>query len=526
MTWNPPPLSPDAAASYRLSRQRWIIALAVMSAAIMELLDTSVVNVSLPYIAGNLSAPVEQATWVLTSYLVANAIVLPMSGWLASRIGRRHLLMFSIGGFTAASLLCGLAPTLPWLVAFRVAQGACGGFLQPLSRAILLETFPREERGKAMALWGAGIVAAPILAPALGGWLTADFNWRWVFFINLPVGIYSWSMVYAYIHDPHYLRRQGKIDGWGLGLLALGIAALQIMLDKGQEDDWFGSRFIVTLCVIAVVMLLLFVWRQLTVRHPIVHLHLLRYRSFAVGASLGAVLGFVLFGSLVLLPLFMQQLLNFSPLQAGIWTSPRGLGSMLLMPVAGYLLGRAWDSRWLLFAGFTGAGAGLLMFSHMNLNTGYMNLLWPQLVMGAALAFTFVPMSTLTVDPIPNEEMGFAVSITALLRNLGASVGISVAATLLARRAQFHQARLTPAFNPYNPVFRQQRAALAARLQSSGFSPFSAGRHALALLYAQIQQQASVMSYLDAFHLMAWCFFLAAPLVFLMHRARHQQRQS
>ncbi len=517
----PPALSGD---EFLPPRARWIVAAAVMSAAIMELLDTSVVNVSLPHIAGNLSATVSESTWILTSYLVANAIVLPLAGWLATRIGRRRLLIAAILGFTGASFLCGIAPSLTWLVTFRVLQGLSGGSLQPLSRAILLETFPREKRGQAMSLWGAGIVTAPILAPMLGGWLTSDYSWRWVFFINLPVGLFSLFMIRMFIHDPAYLRRRGgKIDGWGLGMLAIGIAALQIMLDKGQEDDWFGSHFILALAILALVMLVAFVLRQLRIAYPLVHLRLFRYRSFAVGAALGAVLGFVLFGSLVLLPLYMQTLLGFDPIQAGFWTSPRGLGSLIFMPIAGFMIGRGFDQRKLLLGGFLTAGFGLWLFSRMNLQTGVWNLFWPQIVMGSALAFTFVPMSTLTVDPIPNPEMGFATSITSLMRNLGASFGISFATTLLARRQQFHQVRLNAGLSTQNPLLRQRLALLGGALQHAGVPAAGARLHALALLYAGLLRQASLLSYLDDFHFLAMVFFLVAPLVFLMRRTRYRR---
>ena len=515
-----PPATPEH--EYLPPRERWIVAAAVMSAAVMELLDTSVVNVSLPHIAGNLSATVDQSTWILTSYLVANAIVLPIAGWLASRIGRRRLLLSAILGFTGASFLCGIAPTLPLLVCFRVLQGLSGGSLQPLSRAILLETFPREKRGQAMSLWGAGIVTAPILAPALGGWLTTDFSWRWVFFINLPVGLFSLLMISLFIHDPAYLRRRGgKIDGWGLGMLAIGIAALQIMLDKGQQDDWFGSHFILALAIVAAVMLAAFILRQLRVAHPLVHLQLFRYRSFAVGATLGAVLGFVLFGSLVLLPLYMQTLLGFDPIQAGFWTSPRGLGSLFFMPIAGLLIGKGFDQRKLLLGGFVAAGIGLLMFSHMNLQTGVWDLFWPQIVMGSALAFTFVPMSTMTVDPIPNPEMGYATSITSLLRNLGASVGISFTTTLLDRRQQFHQVRLAAGLSPQNPLLRQRLALLGNLFRRYGVPPAAAHQRALALFYSGLQRQATLLSYLDDFHFLALVFFIVSPLVFLMRRTHY-----
>src|SRR6267143_92958 len=302
----------------------WIIAIAVMFATVMEVLDTTVVNVSLPHIAGSLSVTIDEATWVLTSYLVANAIILPMTGWLASRFGRKRLIMLSVAGFTVSSFLCGLAPNLPMLIVFRCLQGATGGALQPLSQAVLLEAFPPQDRGKAMGFWALGIVVAPILGPVLGGWLTDNYSWRWVFYINIPVGIASIVMTKLFIFDPPYIREQKrKIDYWGLGMLTVGIGALQYVLDKGQEDDWFASRTITILTIIAVVTLVALVVHELTTDEPIVDLRVFKVRSYAVGVFLMTVVGFVLYGSLVLLPVMLQTLLGYPSLQAGIAMAPR-----------------------------------------------------------------------------------------------------------------------------------------------------------------------------------------------------------
>src|SRR6516164_1125383 len=332
----------------------WIVAIAVMLGTFMEVLDTTVVNVSLPHIAGNLSASTDEATWVLTSYLVANAIILPMTGWLANRFGRRNILLVSVGGFTIFSFLCGIAPNLPLLILFRVLQGATGGGLQPLSQAILMEAFPLEKRGKAMAFWALGIVVAPMLGPVLGGWITDSYSWRWLFYINIPVGIIAVTMVSLFIFDPPYIRRgKGGVDYFGIGLLALGIGALQIMLDKGQEADWFGSQFIITLFILSAGGLLLFVIRQLDFEHPVVQLRVFKNRTYSTGVILMTVLGFVLYGSTVLLPLWLQTLMGYSALQAGFAMLPRGLGSFLFMPVVGMLMTKI-EPRKLL-------GAGLLI---------------------------------------------------------------------------------------------------------------------------------------------------------------------
>jgi DHA2 family multidrug resistance protein len=502
---------------------RWLVAIAVMASAVMELIDTSAVNVSLPYIAGNLSATTTEATWVLTSYLVSNAVVLPLAGWLANYFGRKRLLMIAVGGFTISSMMCGLAPSLPLLIVFRVLQGATGGSLQPTTRAILLETFPREERGHAMAFWGVGIVVAPILAPMLGGWLTTDYSWRWVFFINLPFGILGLILLQLFVHDPPYIRRGSlRMDYWGLGMLVTGIAALQVMLDKGQEDDWFGSHFIVALAVIAAVSLTTFVIWELLSEHPLVHFRLLKFRTFAVGTTLGAILGFVLYGSIVLIPLYMQEILGFPAITAGFWNSPRGMATMALMPVAGILIGRRWDMRAMIFCGLLLAAVGVFLFSFVNLNAGPWNFVLPQIVMGAGLSFTFPPLSTITVDPIPAEEMGYATSITSLMRNIGASVGISIVATMLARSRQARQMRLVANVTGSSNTVHNFISHLRADFLSQSLSTVEASRRALLMIYRLTLQQAAVLSYLGDFRLLAVLLVLVAPLVWLMRKPEYK----
>src|SRR5436305_635870 len=329
----------------------WLVSIAVMSSTFMEVLDTTVVNVSLPHIAGSLSASTDEATWTLTSYLVANAIILPMTGWLAGRFGRKRLLLMAVTGFTASSFLCGLAPSLSFLIIFRIIQGACGGGLQPLSQAILLESFPPEKRGQAMAFWALGIVVAPMLGPVAGGWLTDNYSWRWVFYINVPIGIIAVILTKLFVFDPSYLRRKSLgVDYWGIGLLVLGIGSLQIMLDKGQEEDWFGSHLILTLAILAGVGLVGLVVRELMTDNPIIDLSVFKYRSYAIGTFLMTGVGFVLYGSTVLLPLLMQELLGYTATHAGVTNLPRGLASFLIMPIVGILVSRS-DPRKLLASG-------------------------------------------------------------------------------------------------------------------------------------------------------------------------------
>ena len=498
-----------------------MVAVAVMSSAVMEVLDTSVVNVSLPHIAGSLSSTVDEATWVLTSYLVANAIILPITGWLANYFGRKRLLLTVVTGFTVSSLFCGIAPSLPALIFFRVLQGTTGGGLQPLSQAVLLEEFPGEERGKAMAFWGLGIVAAPILGPTLGGWITDTYSWRWVFYINLPIGITSLIMIGLFISDPPYLSR-GKLraDIWGFGMLAVGMGALQIMLDKGQEEDWFGSRFIITLAVLAAGFLPAFVIRELTVEQPIVHFRLLKYRSFAAGIGLVTLLGFVLYGSLVTLPLFMQILLGWTSTIAGLYTSPRGIATAVCMPLVGYLLGRGWDGRWMLVFGFAVASFAFFGYSHMDLNSGTWDILVHLLNQGAGLAFVFVPLTVLTMDPVPKPETGYATSLYSVMRNIGSSMGVSFVTTWIARRSQFNQSLLAAHVTDNNPFTRQALEKAQVLFLRGGSDPTTASRRALAMLYTAVQQQATLLSFLSVFRLMGILFLLIIPLVLILRRPK------
>ena len=498
------------------------MAVAVLSSAVMEVLDTSVVNVSLPHIAGSLSATTDEATWVLTSYLVANAIILPMSGWLANYFGRKRMLLTVVTGFTLSSLMCGLAPNLPMLILFRVLQGITGGGLQPLSQAVLLEEFPPQERGKAMALFGLGIVAAPILGPTLGGWITDSYSWRWVFYINLPVGITSLILISMFVTDPPYLRRGSmRVDFWGFGMLAVGMAALQIMLDKGQEDDWFGSDFIIALAITAAVLLIGFIIRESLIDQPIIRLNLLKYRSFSAGIFLVTVLGFVLYGSLVLLPLFMQTLLGWTSATAGFWTSPRGIGTALCMPLVGYLLDKGWDGRWLLAFGFAIGGLSLLGFSHMNLHSGTWDILVWQISQGLGMSFIFVPLTTLAMDPIPKRETGYATALYSVTRNIGSSVGISFVTTWLARRTQFNQSLLATHVTPYNPATQRMLSQAQAMLMRHGADPATANRQAMAMLYGVVQRQASVLSFLTVFRIMGIVFLVIIPLVLILRKPKH-----
>ena len=498
----------------------WIVAIAVMFATFMEVLDTTVVNVSLPHIAGNLSASIDESTWVLTSYLVANAIVLPLTGWLARHFGRKRLLMTSVAGFTISSLLCGMAPNLPLLVMFRLLQGATGGAMQPLSQAVLLEAFPPHERGKAMGFWGLGIVVAPILGPVLGGWLTDTYSWRWVFYINLPVGIASLVMTQLYVFDPSYLRKDtDRIDYWGIGLLALWVGALQLALDLGQERDWFSSPFITALAVICGLGLLAFLVRELTAREPVIDLQVFRIRTYSTGVFLMTTLGFVLYGSLVLLPVMLQTLLGYPSLQAGIAMAPRGLGSFIGMPVVGMLIGRV-DARKMVAFGLTAGALTLFWLGHLNLNAGYWDIFWPQFFQGLGLSALFVPLTTISMDPIPRERMGNATSLFNLMRNLGGGIGIATTGTLLARNQQAYVNIMGAHVTAYSPAAQASLDAARRGFIASGSDPVTATQRAYAAVFGAVQRQAAMVSFVDLFRLLGFIFLLLLPLVLLMRRPR------
>ena len=494
-----------------------------MFATFMEVLDTTVVNVSLPHIAGSLSASVDEASWALTSYLVANAIILPMTGWLANFFGRKRMLMAAVCGFTAASFLCGLAPNLSMLIVFRIVQGATGGALQPLSQAVMLEAFPPQDRGKAMAFWGLGIVVAPMLGPVIGGWLTDNYSWRWVFYINLPVGLASVLMTRWFIFDPPYIKRsKSAIDYWGIGMLALGVAALQIVLDNGQEDDWFASNWITIAAVVAVLGLIAFVVRELRAGNPVVQLRVFKSRTYAAGVFLMTVLGFVLYGSLLLVPVFLQTLLGYPALNAGIAMAPRGLGSFLMMPLVGTVMSR-FDPRKVLGVGLVGASWSLYALSRLNLEAGYWDIFWPQFIQGAALAMLFVPLTTATMDPIPKEEMGNATSMFNLMRNLGGSFGIAAATTYLFRRQQYHTNQLGARVTAFSPAARAMSRSVAANMVAHGSDPVTAVRQAYVATWGLIERQASMLSFVDTFLAMGIVFLLVLPLLLAMKRPQSRR---
>jgi DHA2 family multidrug resistance protein len=497
----------------------WIIAIAVMFATFMEVLDTTVVNVSLPHIGSTMSATTDEATWVLTSYLVANAIILPMTGWLASRFGRKRLLMLSTVGFTVASGLCGMAPNLEALVIFRILQGLTGGALQPLSQAVLLESFKPEDRGKAMGFWGLGIVVAPILGPVFGGWVTENYDWRWVFYINLPVGMASIMMIQRYVFDPPYLRKESKgIDYWGMGLLVLGIGALQFVLDKGQSEDWFESNFIVTLSIISAVSIAALIYYELFgTKDPIVDLRVFSNRTYATGVFLMTVVGFVLYGSMVLLPVMLQTLFGYSSLEAGKAMAPRGVGSLIMMPLVGILTTKV-DPRKLLVTGLTIGAITMLWLGQINLNASQWHFMLPQFLQGAGMALLFVPLTTISMATINPQRMGYATSLFSLMRNIGGGVGIAVTATYLQRHSRVVAATMGERVNAYDPLSQSMLAQITQGMIASGADAVTAAQRAYVIMHGMILRQASMVTFVTIFRMMGVLFLVLLPLVLLMRR--------
>ncbi len=513
----------DNADVWRPAINPWIIAITVTLATFMEVLDTSIANVSLPHIAGSLSAGVDESTWILTSYLVSNAIVLPLSGWLSSIMGRRNFYMSCVALFTVSSFLCGLSPNLATLIFFRVLQGAGGGGLQPSEQAILADTFPPAKRGMAFAVYGVAVVTAPAIGPTLGGWITDNFTWRWIFFINIPVGILSILLTSRLIEDPPFLRRrklrETHIDYIGLGLVALGLGTLQVVLDKGQRDDWFDSHFILTLAIISAAALLFAIYWEWTHDDPVVDLHLFRDRTFGISNLLMFMLGFALLGSTLLLPLFMQTLLGYTAEQSGLALMPGGFTIMLLLPLVGFLLSR-YSPRWMLFFGLSMLSISLFNMTSFDLQIDFRTVVLARILQAAGMAFLFVPINTAAYAFLPRDKNNAASGLMNLARNIGGSVGISVVTTLLDRRSQAHLNYLSHNLSASNPALQSMLNGATQSMRTRGASGSFAGRQAYALIEATVQRQATMLSYLDNFQILGIAILALLPLVFLVKKGK------
>jgi DHA2 family multidrug resistance protein len=498
---------------------KWIIALSVVLPTLLEVLDTSVVNVSLNHIRGSLSAGVDESTWTVTAYLVSNAIIIPLTGWLSSIFGRKRYLIFSVSLFTFSSFMCGSATSLEMLVFFRIVQGIGGGALQPLSQAILFEAFPASEYGMAMALFGIGIMVGPIVGPVLGGWITDNWSWHWIFYINIPIGIISILLIMLLIHDPSYIKKaKEKIDYWGLGLIVVGIACLQIVLDKGQREDWFSSAFITRLAIISAVSLILFVIVELKTRDPVLNLREFKNVPFASANVIQFFTFFVLFGSLILLPLFLQELMGYNAYLAGLALAPGGIATMIMMPVTGKLITKV-NPKFVMFLGMLIVAYSLVMMMRFNLYIDFEMAAMPRIVMGIGLPMIFVPLMSMAFATIPKEEMGNATSIFSLLRNIAGSFGIAILTTLLAQRAQFHQFRFVEHLNPFDVRYQMAmyKATNILQAKTGAASELAAN----GVIYQRLMQEANLFSFVDAYYISAVIMICILPLVFLLKRPIH-----
>jgi MFS transporter, DHA2 family, multidrug resistance protein len=484
----------------------WLIAVVVALAAFMEVLDTSIANVALPYMAGSLGASNDQSTWVLTSYLVSNAIVLPISGWLASVLGRKRFFMSCLVIFTISSLLCGIAPSLGAIIIFRILQGAGGGGLQPMAQAILADVIPPEQRGLAFALYGVTAIIAPTIGPTLGGWITDNYSWRWIFFINLPVGILTLLLVSRLVEDPPWLKRSRggiKFDYIGFGLLAIGIGALQVMLDKGQEDDWFGSHFILALAILAVVGLVSCVLWEWFQERPIIDVRLFKNLNFLSANGMMFALGILLFSSLVMMPLYLQSLMGYTAESAGLVLSGGGLLLLLLMPVVGILSSKV-EARYLVAFGWLTLAIGMYISSRqLDLDISFASASTLRMIQVFGLGFLFVPINLVSYVGMPLEKSGSVAGLVNFMRNIGSSVGTSLVTTLIARRAQVHQVYLGAHVSPGALGVGGAATGLAARLAASGVQAEHAVEVAYGLLYQNLVRQATVLAYLDTFLVLA-----------------------
>ena len=507
----------EVAAGSISAARKWAITLSVMVVAFMQVLDTSVTNVVLPHLQGSLSAGLEEVSWVITSYLAANAIIIPATGWLAGVLGRKRFFLICCVLFTVSSVLSGMAPNLTFLVLARIAQGIGGGPIIPLSQAILWEIFPLGQRGLAMAVWGIGFMMGPIIGPTLGGYIADNWSWRWIFYINLPVGLLGFFMASAFLFDPPYLRKPARVDWPGLVLMVLGFGCLQLMLDRGEREDWFDSSLIVVLAVIAGVALVGFLARELMAKDPILDLRVFTDRNFAFGASFIALIGLGMFSSMVLLALYSQKLLGYDALTSGLVLAPGGLGNMFSLILCGRLVTRV-DQRLLLTFGCLVNAISLYMMSNLTLGMDYWSLTMPRVIQGFALGFIFVPLSTLTLATIRRDKLVNATSAYNVLRNLGGSVGIALATTYLAQRSQFHQHNLVSHVTIWDPATQDRLAQWTSHFMGQGADSFTAQRRALAMLYHDVVGQAQVLAYADDFWLLAILFSIVPLFLPLMRR--------
>jgi len=500
----------------------WVIAVTVTLATFMEVLDTSIANVALPHIAGNLGASPDESTWVLTSYLVSNAIILPLSGWLSGLIGRKRFYMTCVAVFTVSSFLCGLAPSLGILVLCRILQGVGGGGLQPSEQAILNDTFSIEKRGMAFAVYGVAVVVAPTIGPWLGGWMTDNFSWRWIFYINVPVGILSLFLTYWLVSDPPHIKRAKVTEGFridyiGIGLISLGLGSMQIILDKGQREDWFSSIFIQVFFVLMLVGIIAGIIWELRHKDPVVDLRMLKNRNFAVATLAMFFLGFVLYSSTVLIPQFLQEMMGYTAELAGLALSPGGAVIMFMMPVVGFLVSRV-NTKYLIAFGCTVSALALFVMAGWDLQIDYSHAVRARMLQSFGLAFLFIPINVSAFAFVAKEKTNMGTGIINLARNVGASVGIATVTTLLERRTQYHQAQLMEHVNPLSNAYHNMIAGTQAKLVMAGSGMHEAASQAAGMVYGTVQRQALMLAFIDNFHMLGIVFFIVIPVLMLLKR--------
>ena len=515
MTHSPPELADEPLTA----AQQWTITAAVMLVTVMQVLDVTITNVALPHIQGSLSAGVDEVSWVLTSYLAANAVILPATGWLAGALGRKRMFLICTVVFTLASMLCGVAPNIETLLVARMLQGIGGGPLMPLSQAIMWEIFPLRQRGLAMAVWGVGIMMAPIFGPTVGGWISDNWSWRWIFYINAPIGVVGVLVASAVLFDPPYLRRTARVDALGLVLMATGFLSLQLFLDQGERNAWFESARVTTLAVVAAVALVGFLVRELVTTDPVLDLRVYADRNFAAGSLVMLVVMFGFFSSMVLLALFTQRVLGYDAWTSGLVLAPGGVGNLFALLVAGRLVTRV-DQRLLLALGCVLNAYATYQMSTVTLGADYWSLAWPRMIQGVGVGLVFVPLNTIALATTPRERMGDATAALNVVRNLGGSIGVALMTAFLARRTQEHQATLVAHVTPWDPESTERLRAWTARFVAQGVDTFTAERRALGMLYREVTRQAELLAFADDFWILFVLFVCSLGLLPLLRRIR------
>ncbi|MBS1748804.1 MAG: DHA2 family efflux MFS transporter permease subunit [Bacteroidetes bacterium] len=501
--------------------RKWIITLTVIMASLLELIDTTIVNVALPDIMGNLGATLEDAGWLVTGYAVANVIVLPMSGWLGDRFGRKNYFIASIVLFTIASILCGNATGLEELIAFRILQGLAGGGLLSTAQAILLETWPREEVGMATALFGLGAVVGPTVGPTIGGYITDNFSWPWIFYVNVPVGALAAFLVSTFVKEsPKYAKGQ-PIDWWGILLLAIGVGSLQTVLEKGESEDWFSTPYISVLTVVTILSAIAFIWREISTDHPVVNFRILKYRSFTIGIFTSFVLGFALYGSMFIFPVFCQTLLGFSAQQTGEILFPGGLATICMMPFVGIMLKRGIPAQFMTTVGFCLFFIFSLMLSNSNLGSGTGDFFWPLIIRGIGMSVLFVPLTTLAIQDLHGKDIGQGTGLNNMMRQLGGSFGIAIITTLIHVNMGTNRNLLLENVNNYNPAFIERKEAYIHGFQGKGFNAFDAQQMANHAMEGVITKQSMLVTYDNLYMLVGVFVLCCIPLVYLQKFKRN-----